>query len=154
MANFEEYKTFLEHIHQYIERRQNVTTTYLAVNTAILGTMMFLFSSQPTSELGRNLAVLGLISAGIFACDFWRRLIIQYSALIGWWYSQMRKIEEELPNSSRLISKEYRDLYQPHPKQVVFGVTSDEIRLTWLFMAVYLILVIVFIWQLVTYVLA
>lgn len=33
-----------------------------------------------------------------------------YSTLVGWWYTQLRALEEKMPESSKLLTKEYQEL--------------------------------------------
>ena len=77
--------------------------------------------------------------AGIVACDLWRRLVLQYSTLLGWWFDQLRELEDGLPGSSKLLKREYNDLYLKQQGRVRIGLTRHETRLTWLFTGVYIV---------------
>jgi len=138
MPGFEEYKLFFEYINKLIDRRQTVTTIYLAVNTALIGAVTYIFSNLQIQEVGKELSALGLLLAGLLACDFWRRLIMQYSALLEWWYEQIRTMEEQIPGSKKLIQKEYTHLYSSNAKDKKFGISRYEVRLAWLFSAIYI----------------
>lgn len=135
---FEEYKLFVEHIHTLTDRRQTVTITYLSVNAALVSAVTFLFLSENVLEWGRQLLALGMLIAGILACDFWRRLIVRYSRLLKWWYEKMRLLESQMPNSNKLFTAEYEEVYESQ-KDKGFSVMRYEVRLTWLFTVIYAI---------------
>ena len=121
-------------------RRQNVTTTYLSVNAALVGAMAFLFKDGQLSNLSAQISSLMLLSSGIIACGLWRRLVVQYSTQIDWWYKQLRELESKIPHSKKLITKEFSELYQQQNRGKKFtGMTRHEKRLTWLFTVVYIV---------------
>lgn len=121
-----------------VQRRQAVTATYLSVNAALTGAMAFLFKEGHLPGFVAHVAVLTLLFSGIVACGLWRRLINQHSILIDWWYRQLRTLEEHLPTDSRLITREYAELYQKKSrKQAIVGLTHYETILTWLFTTIY-----------------
>lgn len=132
-----EYEIFLEWINNLTERRRAVTTIYLSVNTAIMGIIAFLLRDYPLSGWIRQASVLVLLVSGVVACDLWRRLIAQHSALIGWWYEQLRGLEEAIPECSRLLTREYQVLYFRRQGKTHIGLTRYETRLTWLFTVLY-----------------
>lgn len=80
-----EYTLFLELVHKLGERRQTMTSTYLSVNTAIIGAAAFLFKDGALPGWQQQAAALSLFAAGIVACDLWRRLLLQYKTLLRWW---------------------------------------------------------------------
>lgn len=114
-----------------------VTTIYLSVNAALLSAIALLFKDVQMLEWGRQLSVSVLLIAGIAACDLWRKLIVQHSTLLQWWYEQLRALEETMPDSNRLLTKEYNDMYAPQRDKASIGLTRYEIGLTWLFTFVY-----------------
>lgn len=87
-----EYSLFLEQVNKLTERRQKVTATYLSVNAAIVGAIAFVLKDVQMISWGKHLSALMLLIAGVIICDLWRRLIRQYSTLLGWWYTQLRAI--------------------------------------------------------------
>ena len=93
----------------------------------------------------RRARVSGLIVAGFVACWIWRSLIHQYEILIGWWYTRLREMEEKLPNSSKLITLEYQELYTGDKK---IGMTPRELILNGVFIALYAIFAIGIVWYL------
>ena len=115
MTRESECVTFLDLVNHLSERRQTVTATYLSVNAALIGAVAFLFQDGSLPDWQQQVAVLVLFGAGIVACDLWRRILNQYNDLLGWWYEQLHLLEEQLPDSSALITKEYKALYAPQP---------------------------------------
>lgn len=135
-----EYELFLSQVNEFMNRRQNVTTVYLSVNAAISGAIAFLIGDV---KLGGTwtlqLSIFLLIVAGIIACSLWRRLIIQYSILLGWWYEQLRLLEAEINGSRKLLTKEYEQLYSRMHGKGKIGLSNYEIGLSWLFIILYLV---------------
>lgn len=142
----EQYKLFLGHANNLTERRQKVTATYLSVNAAIIGIVTFVLKDVQVTGWNKHLSMLMLLLAGIFVCDLWRRVIKKYSTLIGWWYAQVRNIEEEMNERSEdsdirnLVQKEYKEVYHDESGKPVNGLTYYETRLTWIFTLIYGIL--------------
>ncbi len=133
MQTHEEYSVFLEQVNTLIGRRQSITTTYLSVNAAIVGAIAFVLKDVKMIGWGKYLSALMLLLAGVIICDLWRRLIRNYSTSVGWWYTQLRTLEEKMPDCSKLLTKEYQELYANKPG----GVTRYENRLTWVFTIIY-----------------
>lgn len=129
----------LEQINRLIERRQSVTSTYLSVNTAIIGALAFLFSNGTLSGFQQRLSVIILLLSGVVVCDLWRRLIVQHTTLLGWWYEELRKHEQAAPPERRLFTREYETLYIGKEARSRIGMTRHEIALTQVFMAVNLL---------------
>lgn len=135
----DEYELMLNRVNQLAERRQTTTTTYLSVNTALTGAIAFLFKDGNLSSTAQCISVLTLLLAGIVACGLWRRLITHYSTLTGWWYEQLRELEEMLPNSRKVITKEYQGLFITKHAKGPIGISRYETLLTWLFTIIYLV---------------
>lgn len=136
----EEYRLLLERVDKLVDRRQAATSTYLTVNTAIVGAICLIILNTPDSlrDWQQQIAVLLLLVVGVVACDLWRRLILQYKTLIGWWFEQLREMEGALPESSKLLTREYEELYLQQQGHVRVGLTRHETGLTWLFVVLYL----------------
>jgi hypothetical protein len=133
----DEYQCCIEQIRRLTEHRQHVTTTYLSVNTAITGAIAFLLINSEIAASAQSFAILLLLISGVVVSDLWRRLIYQYSTLLGWWYGQLRMLESL--SSRDLFSKEYRDLYSPQSSSPTFGLTHYQVYLTWVFTVLYLL---------------
>ena len=143
MTRESEYTTFLDLVNHLSERRQTVTATYLSVNAALIGALAFLLQDGALPDWQQRTAVLVLFGAGIVACDLWRRIIKQYNVLLGWWYEQLHSLEEALPDSSRLIKREYEQLYARKVGRRPLGLSRYERRLTWVFTAAYVLFALV-----------
>ncbi len=135
----DEYQLFLEQVNKLAERRQSVTSTYLTVNAAIIGAVAFLFQDGYVSGWTQQGAVLVLFVAGIAACDIWRRLIVQHTTLLKWWFERLHDLEDAMEESSKLVKKEYEDLYVKKKGRAPIGLTRYETRLTWVFTVVYVV---------------
>jgi hypothetical protein len=114
-----------------------VTATYLSVNTVIAGVIAFLLKDARVTGWALQVSVLILLAAGVIACDLWRRLITQHSVLSSWWYERLRELEDTMPESSKLLTREYQALCLEKRSEVRIGLTRYETRLTWLFTALY-----------------
>ena len=134
-----EYRLALDQANKLAERRQAITTTHLSVNAALTGATAFLFKDSNLPGVASQVAVLAILFSGAVACGLWRRLIKHYSVLTGWWYEQIRSLESQLSEGSKLITKEYQELYFKHTGKKDTRITPYETNLTWLFTAIYLV---------------
>jgi len=91
---FEEYKLFVEDTAHFSERRQAVSSTYVAVNSIILGAVALLVKDVDVSAPWRVLAVIPVLVAGIVICLQWKQLILKYKVLISLRLDQLRAIEK------------------------------------------------------------
>jgi hypothetical protein len=114
VTHTDEYELFLGYVYKLAERRQSATATYLSVNAALTGALAFLFKDGHLSGLTSLISALIFLFSGVVACGLWRRLITHYSTLMGWWYEQLRTLEDIIPSSSKLITKEYQELFVRH----------------------------------------
>jgi hypothetical protein len=135
----DEYKLFLHHVVGLTERRQAVTTTYLSVNIALTAAVAFLFKDGQLSGWVEQVSTLALLAAGIYASSLWRKLIGQYSTLIGWWYEQLRGLEDGMFEGSKSLTKEYDRWHSENQGRAAVGLTRYETGLTWLFTVVYVL---------------
>lgn len=143
---FSKYELYLTHINSLTNRRQNVTSVYLSVNVIVLGATAFMIRDSQLDDWTTRISTIGLVAAGIAACDLWRRLIIQYRALLSWWYAQLRAMEEQSETPEHLLIKEYQELYEGNSKiGHNIGISRYEIRLTWLFFIIYVLFGVIFI---------
>lgn len=133
-----EYRLALEQANKLAERRQAVTATYLSVNAALTGAIAFIFKDGNLPTITSEVAVLAILISGIVACGLWRKLIMHYSELTGWWYEQIRSLESQL-EGNQLITKEYQMLYFKQTGKKDTRITPYETNLTWLFTGIYLV---------------
>ena len=134
-----EYRLALDQANKLADRRQAITTTYLSVNAALTGAIAFLFKDGHLPDVSSQIAVLALLFSGVLACGLWRRLIKHYSALTGWRYEQIRSLENQLPGGSKLVTKEYQELYFKQQGKKDTRISPYETNLTWLFTTIYLV---------------
>jgi hypothetical protein len=134
-----EYRLALDQTNKLADRLRAITTTYLSVNAALTGAIAFLFKDGHLPDVASQVAVLALLFSGVVACGLWRRLIKHYSALTGWWYEQIRSLENQLPGGSKLVTKEYQELYFKQKGKRDTRITPYETNLTWLFTTIYLV---------------
>jgi hypothetical protein len=111
-----ELQMLIDYIGKLTDRRQNVTNIHLSVNTVIIGAISFWVKDSITLQIWQKFGIITLILAGIITCDLWRRLLAQYKTLLGWWYEKLRNVEEAIPESSQLFTKEYLELYNSPQK--------------------------------------
>ena len=137
MTPDEEYPIFIDHVNRLTDRRQTVTITYLSVNAALVGAVAFLFKDGYLPNWSQQISALVLFAAGIVACDLWRRLLWQYRNQIEWWYRQIHILEDDMETSSKLVQREYNNLYTERKGQPRHGPSLYEIRLTWVFTGIY-----------------
>jgi hypothetical protein len=135
----DEYKLFFDHVNGLMERRTSVTTTYLSVNAAIIAALAFLFKDGQLSSLQEKTSALLLIFAGFVASILWSVLIRQHSILVGWWYEQLRGLESAMPESTKLITEEYNNLYFDTRGKAKVGLTQYELGLALLFAVTYVL---------------
>jgi hypothetical protein len=133
----EQYKMFFDHVSKLTERRGSVSTIYLSVNAAITAVIAFIFKDVQLSGVIAQISVLTLLISGLVASSIWRRLIKQYSSLIGWWYERLRNLECAMSLSNKLLTDEYHRWYSSDEGQGSLGLTRYETALTWLFTTVY-----------------
>jgi hypothetical protein len=107
------------------------------VNAAILGALAFLFKDGQMPGWSHGVSALLLFLAGMVACDLWRRLLKQHSTLLSWWYERLRTLETAMPECSKLVTREYEELYTAPRGRGHVGLTRYETGLTWLFTALY-----------------
>jgi type III secretory pathway component EscS len=130
------------HIEKLLDRRLSITSFYLSVNAAIATVIGLLVKDAQLQQELLPFTILLLIAAGLGACWIWRSLIKQYERLLDWWYARLRELESAYPDSARLITREYQDLYAPDKsskRTIRLGMTQRELALNWIFIGLYLV---------------
>jgi hypothetical protein len=112
MDKYDEYKYFGELVLQQSQRRQNASQAYLTVNTAIFGIMMLLLKDSGLHGWILLIANLPLFLVGFMACMVWLTIIARYKQVIGWYYEQLRNMENELTGSFKFYTKEWISFYE------------------------------------------
>jgi len=131
------YALYVDYVQKMAERRQSVTTIYLSVNAAIVAALSFLFKDVQMATWAYQASSFALLVSGFVACLLWRKQIMRYSELLGWWYAQLRELEKGGPEELRLFTREYADKYAATKGRRPMGLTQQEVGLTWLFTVVY-----------------
>lgn len=114
------------------ERRQNATTAYVSINTAVAAAMALMFKDGALAGPAQHAAVLLLLLTAGITCHLWRQHVQQYREILGWWYGRLRKMEDP---RAKLIDDEYKELYR-RPDQPLES-NRFETALTWLFTILY-----------------
>ena len=136
----DKFRLVFDHTYNVLKRRQNTTSFYFSVNTAIFAIIGLLVKDFDLQGLWLSFSILLLILAGLIACWIWRSLLRQYEILLDWWYARLRELETEMPDIPNLITREYQDLYlatkDKNPRERI-GMTTRELALNWVFTALY-----------------
>lgn len=80
---------------------------------------------------------LPLIIAGGLACCAWERTIAEYKKLIGWRYVQLMAMEQTIPDSYRMYTREWEEMFRPRPEERSFGFSQLEVWFPRLFIVLY-----------------
>jgi hypothetical protein len=139
LPRLDEFQLTLAHIEKLLDRRQSTTSFYLSINTGILAVVgLLLQDSLSRGWLAGS--ILLLLCAGFIVCWIWRSLLRQYEILLKWWYARLRELEAAMPDSAKLVTREYQDLYvaakDRKPSEQI-GMTKRELALNWVFAGLY-----------------
>lgn len=137
MQHFEEYKFFTENTQHLSERRQGATQTFLTINTAIFTILAFLIKDAGFKAWGLVLVSLPLFLVGVLVCLIWAKILSQFKLLISWRYQQLRVMEQAMPESYQLLTKEWEDYFKPRQGKERFGFSRLEQLLPQLFLVLY-----------------
>lgn len=110
---FEEYKLHLERAQKLSERRQTTTQAYLTISTAIFGAIAFLFKDSGLHHWALVGAAVPLLVVGIISCSIWLKIMQRIEGFLNWQYRCLREMEEDLPGSSKVLSREDKEFYSP-----------------------------------------
>lgn len=138
MPLFDEYAFYVEHTQKLSERRQSATQTFLTINTAIFTILAFLFKDVAIDLQQLLLICLPLLAAGILVCWLWRLILNQYKGLIGWRYKQLCEMEKKLPDSYRMLTKEWNEYYKPREDMPGLSFSDLEQQLPLIFGGLYI----------------
>lgn len=137
---FEEYKLFIEDTARFSERRQTVTNTYISVNSALMGLIIFLVKDAGLTDWWLVVAMMPLTIAGIVICSFWYRLLESYKKLLDFRFEQLEAMEDKEPamqGCHRMYIKESERFYRQAPPKQRLGFSRIEMKLPLLFIALY-----------------
>ena len=139
MNNLKEYELFTNRTQRLSERRQSATQTYLTVSTAIFGILVFLVKDAGLTGWGFVISSLPLFSVGVLSCVIWHRIIVQFKTIIGWHYTQLRKMEDEIDDSFKVFYREWDEFFKPKQGEEKFGFSNLELWLPRLLFGLYII---------------
>lgn len=136
---FQEYKLFIEDTARFSERRQTVTNTYISVNSALIGLIIFLVKDAGLTDWWLVAAMMPLIIAGIVICSFWYRLLESYKKLLDFRFKQLEAMEKApaMKGCHQMYVKEAGRFYRNAPPKQRLGFSRIEMRLPLLFIALY-----------------
>ena len=75
LEKFEEYKLFVESTDRFSDRRQQISNTYLTVNSIIIGAIAFLVKDAVLDTYLRSIVIIVILLVGIVVCDVWKQII-------------------------------------------------------------------------------
>jgi hypothetical protein len=133
----EQYKLYVEMADRISARRQTANSFFLSINTALLA-FVGLFASTvqaPDLPLSWTLAVA---AAGVVLCYSWYRLVRSYSDLNGSKFRVVHAMEQLLPLAP--YDAEWESVGRGEDPRRYLPFTHLEIRIPWIFMALYLVL--------------
>ena len=134
----EQYKLYVGTSLNVTERRNSANTYFLSINT-------FLFAALgAASAAGLGVLQLGwtffVSTAGIALCYYWFRLIQSYRALNKAKFRVIHDLEGNLP--AKLFSDEWALLGEGKDNTRYHPLTSLEMKIPWVFVALYAVLLI------------
>jgi hypothetical protein len=145
LNKFDEYKLFVEDTARFSERRQKVSSTYVAVNSIILSAVALLVKDAGLFTRWQALAVVPLLLAGIFISLHWRQLILNYKKLVGFRVRQLKAIEESkgMAGSFQMYHAE-EELYPRDEQDLLHsrkGLNFSDLErwLPWVFVTLYIL---------------
>ena len=113
MDKFEEYKLLNERAQKLSERRQTTSQIYLTISTAIFGAIAFLIKDSGLHRWALVLAAMPLFCVGILTCIIWLGIAQKLEKFLDWQYDRLREMEQEIPGSSMILTKENKYFYEP-----------------------------------------
>ncbi|MCA9690092.1 MAG: hypothetical protein R3A51_17365 [Nannocystaceae bacterium] len=134
------YTMLWTHVQTLMSRRQAVSSTYLAVNAAIIGALAYILKGEALIRWSQKLAMILLMLTGVAVCFLWSRLVLRYSRLLDWWYAELRALEAshegELPD---YVTREFLHFYKDPERGPRLWLTRHELRLSRVFIGAYVL---------------
>lgn len=126
MDKFEEYKLLNERAQKLSERRQTTSQTYLTIITAIFGASAFLITDSGLHHWALVLAAIPMFCIGILACGIWLGIMTKLETFLDWQYDRLREMEQAMPGSFMILTKENERFYEPQKGTKKFSFTLQE----------------------------
>jgi hypothetical protein len=143
MLWMEEYKLFVEDTARFSERRQTITNTYISVNSAIAGLLVFLVKDSGLTSWLVPVSIVALIGSGLVICQYWEELILKYKVLVRFRIKLLHEMEDRLPDLIGVYHRE-DDLYKPTAGNPL-NISDLEVQLPVLFRRLYIALAVILI---------
>ena len=123
MEKFEEYKLFVESTDRFSARRQQISNTYLTVNSIIIGAIAFLVKDAVLDTYLRSIVIIVILLVGIVVCDVWKQIIYKYKKLIAHRIGELREIENhaDMGNCHKMYHSEDKLFPRDESGKVIEG---------------------------------
>lgn len=125
------------------ERRQSANSFFLTVNTALIAFLGLVASPDVGSDAGVAASpplpwVLVVSAAGVVLCYTWYRLVRSYKGLNSGKFKVIHAIESRLPASP--YDAEWEAVGRGENRKLYLPFTHIEIYIPWVFAALYILL--------------
>ena len=115
---YKQYELYVNLMDKVYERRSNINTFYLSINSFLLTTLAAFLSQIATIGVNNSFWILVAACAGGLFCLTWRRTILVSRVLIGRKYKVIHLLEQKLP--ARLFDVEW-EMLESKGKYVPFS---------------------------------
>jgi len=139
----EQYKLYVQMADKISERRQSANSFFLTINTALIAFLGLVASPDVGGDTGLVASpplpwVLVVSAAGVVLCYSWYRLVRSYKDLNSAKFKVVHAIESRLPASP--YDAEWEAVGRGEDKNLYLPFTHIEIRIPWVFAALYVLL--------------
>jgi hypothetical protein len=132
---FDQYKLYVEMADRISSRRQAANTFFLSINTLLVTAAGYAKSADSELVFFHLLTA----AAGLIICYCWYRLVLSYKDLNSAKFKVIHEIERFLP--LKLYDGEWDAVGRGEVKALYHPFTDIEIRIPWIFFALYLTLI-------------
>ncbi|MBN8655465.1 MAG: hypothetical protein J0M11_06990 [Anaerolineae bacterium] len=139
MNRFDEYKYFGDRALYQSQRRQNASQLFLTVNTAIFGAIALLTRDSGLHGWVLVISIAPLFAVGVSACIIWISIISRFKKIIGWYYQQLREMENDIKGSYKFFTKEWSAFSKLDKRKVQTTFSDLETFMPMIFIGLYLI---------------
>lgn len=128
----EQYKLYLSSAEKISDRRQTANTFFLGLNTAFLSLLAWV-NTKP--ETGSSLVFIAASLSGAIVCYFWYRMMRSYRDLNTAKFKVIHAIERRLPLS--MYDAEWDVLQYGQNRGKYWPFSHIEMKVPWIFIAIY-----------------
>lgn len=132
----EQYKLYVEMMDRVSARRHSTNTYFLSINTALL-TFLGILNTVGLKALLPAWTVF-VATGGVILCYCWYRLVRSYKGLNTGKFKVIHAMEKQLPVA--LFDDEWKILGEGKDPDRYLPFTHVEMRVPWVFAALYLVL--------------